>query len=60
MLARFRKPKATCSLSYVGYYRLNTNTSNVKNRSRKGELTNRGGGCKKKEVKKLNTLSIQG
>jgi hypothetical protein len=39
-LARFRKPKATCFVSYVEY-RPNINTSNImKNRSHLGEITN--------------------
>jgi hypothetical protein len=38
-LARFRKPKAICFLSYVEY-RPNTNTSNIlKDKPHKGEVT---------------------
>jgi hypothetical protein len=45
-LPRFRKPKATCFLSYVDY-RPNTNTSNImKNKSCQGKFTNRRGRVK--------------
>jgi hypothetical protein len=38
-LARFRRPKAICFLSYAEY-RTNTNTSNImKNRTSQGEVT---------------------
>jgi hypothetical protein len=53
-LARFRKPKAACFLSYVEY-RPNTNTSNImKNRSYNRSYTRVGG--QRKEVKKVNMV----
>jgi hypothetical protein len=56
-LARFRKPKATCFLSYVEYIS-NTNTSNImKNRSPKGRSPMRER-WEKKEVKKVNMVDV--
>jgi hypothetical protein len=55
-LARFRKPKAACFLSYVDY-RLNTNTSNtIKIGLQQGEVTYEGG--RVKEVKKVNMVDV--
>jgi hypothetical protein len=56
-LARLRKPKAACFLSYVEYSP-NTNPSNiVKNRSHKGEVTKRRRRLKK-EVKKVDMVDV--
>jgi hypothetical protein len=56
-LARFRKPKATCFLSYVEY-RPKTNASNImKTGHTKGRSPMREE-QQKKEVKKMNMVDI--
>jgi hypothetical protein len=51
-LARFRKPKATCFLSYVEY-RLSTNNGNIIiNRSHLGEVTYEGGEDRRKKLRR--------